>query len=236
MRVLILLLLLAMCMPLNAREWRSMKHHKKATGKEVLAPGNWLKKDRKHNTTNWIAANKYNLDHEHGYEEYSTFGQKRDFYKWFDNECQRINCGIHWQTVAYKLTAKLSYLDSWFVRDVIVWDKEFVCFMDEASNLIIKNIFPKLKRVYSNGSQWNEESCYKEDSILVYREQCAIVDSLYRAQSPRVLNKLNRIAHGKGVYGVFIPKHMRFKGDIKNCEDRAEYGIQQMRKYYPAND
>ncbi|WP_262709493.1 hypothetical protein [Vicingus serpentipes] len=40
------------------------------------------------------------------------------------------------------------------------------------------------------------------------------------------------MAKGKGIYRLAIPNELRFKGDIKNCEDRFSYSINTLLDYY----
>ena len=62
------------------KEWKNLQHFQKETNQISLTPKDWLKSDRKQNTSIWQQANVYNLNNNHP-EEYLTIKQRRDFYK-----------------------------------------------------------------------------------------------------------------------------------------------------------
>jgi hypothetical protein len=69
-----------------SQEWRSLKELSKQTGRDTLIAGEWLRKDRKHNTSVWNKANIFNLTTPDGYRKYASIALKRDFYNWIDQK------------------------------------------------------------------------------------------------------------------------------------------------------
>jgi hypothetical protein len=50
--------------------------------------------------------------------------------------------------------------------------------------------------------------------------------------SDKAIKKLQKMAEGKGIYRLVIPKELRFNGDLKNCEARYNYSINTLVEYY----
>ena len=82
---------------LQAKEWKSIGQYRRHRGTDELAATDWLKKDRKRNTLRWHATNLYNLSQDSGYIHYNTFAQKRDFYKWMDDNRFERGHEVKWE-------------------------------------------------------------------------------------------------------------------------------------------
>ena len=233
MRALLLtMVFLLLCNLLHAQEWKHKKHYRNEKGSDTLASGCWLRKDRKKKTDTWCAANEYNMEADSGYKCYRTFAQKRDFYKWFDGYRRNAGHEVKWAGVAYLITKRLIVVDNRFVRSVVIADKEFIKFVQQSNALILKNIYPNMQQLYEKDKPLKGKDAKHWDSVTIYKEQCKVVDTLYARQPARVLRKFNRMAAGKGVYALFVPKKMRMKGDIKSCKVRCDYGLHTMSAYY----
>lgn len=225
------ILLLLTCVG-YAREWKSLRQYRNINGSDSIAQGHWLKKDRKRNTATWQAANQYNILTADGYAHYDNFSQKRDFYKWVDDYRYSKGHEVKWAGNAYIISKQLAYLDKWVVRVLVVNNKQFTRFVQESNALILKNIYPELKGLYKRAKPLTGESACEWDSVTIYKEQCLVLDTLYKKQPKSVMRKFGNMAAGKGLYGIAVKKKMRMKGDIRDCNNRCAYGLHTMAVYY----
>lgn len=226
------LLVVLMSVNAEAREWKNVKQCRQHTGSDTCSSGNWLRKDRKKNTHSWHVANRYNLLQQDGYKEYTTFSQKRDLYKWIDDTRFAQGHEIKWAGNAYIITRQLAYLDNILVRALIIHDKKFMQFVKGSNALILQNIYPDLQNVYKRNEPLSGSSACDWDSLIIHKEQCEVLDTLYARQPKRVVKKFNRMAAGKGIYALVLRKELRMKGDIRDCKVRCAYGLRTMSIYY----
>lgn len=232
MKLILLLIIGLLTAQVQAREWKSLKQCSVQTGKDSLAAGDWLRKDRRKNTHKWQVANRYNLLQSDGYKEYTTFGQKRDFYKWIDDTRFAQGHEVKWAGNAYIITKQLVYLDNVIVRAVIIHDRKFMDFVKGSNALILKNIYPDLQKVHERSKPLVGLPACDWDSLIIHKEQCDVLDTLYARQPKRVVRKFNRMAAGKGIYALVLRKELRMKGDIRDCKVRCAYGLRTMSIYY----
>ena len=235
MKRLFTIALLLTALSINAREWRNMRKYRQTTGTTTLAAGEWLRKDRKHNTAIWLSANTYNILTADGHTHYTTFAQKRDFYKWVDDERHKHGHEVKWAGNAYFVSKKLVYLDNIFIRILIIHDRKFMAFVHESNNLILEHILPELSNLYQMQKPLKGETACNWDSTIIYKEQCTVLDTLYRQQPKRVLKRFGRMAEGRGIYMFAVPKELRMHGDIQDCKTRCRYGLQTMEILYDEN-
>ena len=208
-----------------SQEWKNLKTYQKETGKQNLEEGCWLKKDRlKHNQT-WNDANLFNLSTDNGNSKYKTIQQIRDFYIWFDQETEKQGHEIKWIKTAGFVAGELSKVECFFIRSFIIRNKEVINFANEGSKEVFAFAFPQLKEVYFSNNFIKGTAAKNWDSIYGTKEQCVILEPLYQRLSSKALCKLDRITKGKGIFSFAISKNNRFKGDIKDCKSRFEYGM-----------
>ncbi len=214
------------------QEWENLKAYQKVTEKNSLMAGHWLKKDRKRQSEVWKQANSYNFTQESGNLKYKTISQIRDFYLWFDIERKKQGHEIEWIGIAEIAASQLSKLDCGFIRTFVVRNKEVVAFANEGSKEVFKFAFPLLKDIYFSSEPFIGKSA--ENWLLDYgrNEQCQILNPIYDKLSPKALHKLERMAKGKGLFALGIPKELRYVGDIKDCQSRFEHGAYKIRTYY----
>lgn len=215
-----------------ASEWKNIKQFRAKTNLDTLAKSDWLKKDRKHNTQTWINANHYNINISNGYTQYTSFAQKKDLYKWLDIEMRSRGHDVYWPGIAFIVTKRLCYLDSRFIQRIIIHDKKFMFFIQECNNLILQHIYPNLTALYNCDTPHTDTTARNWDSIVIHKEQCTVLDTVYAKQPKPILKKLNRMAQGKGIYWIAMPKKLRLRKDISNCTNRCNYGLNTIRKYY----
>lgn len=219
----------------NAQEHRNLKSYFKETGNSYLGDGFWLKKDRKRQNEVWKKANVFNLSVENGSTKYETISQIRDFYQWFDVEREKLGCEIKWIGIAAIAAGQLSKLDDGFIRLVLVRNKEVVRFANDGSRLVFEFAFPLLKEVYYSKEIIKGKEADNWDLEYGQIEQCNILDPLYKKLSPDALHKLDRMACGKGLYRLGVPKELKYSGSIEDCQTRFEHGINIMIPFYLAH-
>jgi len=215
-----------------SQEWKNFRTYQKETGYSILQDGNWLKKDRKKQKKVWQQANLFNLKAINGNQKYQTIRQIRDFYLWFDIERKKEGHEIVGVGVAAIVADQLSKLNNGFIRIFIVRNKEVVKFANEGSELVFEFAFPLLKEVC-----FSDEVIKGEDAVSWSLrngeiEQCQILEPLYKDLSPKALHKLNKMAKGKGIYSLGVPKSLRYTGNIEDCQTRFEHAINKVLPYY----
>jgi hypothetical protein len=208
-----------------AQEQRNLKSYCKETDNSYLQDGYWLKKDRKRQNEVWKKANLYNLSLENGNIKYETISQIRDFYIWFDVEREKLGCEIKWMGIAAIAAGQLSKLDNGFIRLFLVRNKEVVKFANEGSKQVFAFAYPLLHKVYFSKDIIKGKAAEKWDLEYGMIEQCKILDPLYKGLSHKALCKLDRMACGKGLYKLGVPKELKYNGSIEDCQARFEHGI-----------
>ncbi len=215
-----------------SQEWKNLKDYKKTTGQNVLQNGCWLKKDRNKNTETWKQANKYNLSIDNGNRKYKTISQTRDFYLWFDDERKKLGHEINAVGVAAVVAGQLSNLDNFFIRKLIVRNKEVVWFGNEGSKKVLEFAFPLIKEVYFSNILLKEQEAKDWDIKNGKIEQCQVVEAIYNQLSPKAIRKLERMAKGKGIYRLGVKNELKFEGDIRDCKSRYKHAFTKLKTYY----
>ncbi|MCB0697441.1 MAG: hypothetical protein KDC07_08755 [Chitinophagaceae bacterium] len=232
MKALALLCFLAISINTDGREWKHMKQYCTTTSRDTLGESDWLKKDRKHCTEKWTNANRYNISRANGYKQYRSFAQKNAFYYWLDNAYRCKGNEVQWPGIAYEVTKRLRILDSWPIQKLIIPNKQFVAFMQECNELILQNVFTDLHNLYESNVALTGIAARHWDTVLIHKEQCAVLDTLYAQQPEKVIHKLNRMTQGKGLYGIALPRKLRNDTDIRSCDNRCRYGLHIIAPYH----
>ncbi len=215
-----------------SQEWKNLKSYQNETKNAFLSDGCWLKKDRKNQTAVWRQANTYNLKSENGNKKYATISEIRDFYVWFDKERIKQGHEIQWIGIAAIAASELSKLDNDFIRWFIVRNKEIVQFGRQGSEKVFDYAFPKLKELYFSNDILKGKEAENWDKTHGMKEQCEILDPLYGKLSKNGFHKLERMAKGKGIFSLGVPKNLRFEGDLYDCEARIDYGTSKILPVY----
>lgn len=215
-----------------AQEWKSLKVYKKETDQDNLANGNWLKKDRKRNTRVWQAANAFNISNKQANLKYTNIHQIRDFYRWFDEDRKEKKHETNWVGIAAIAADNLSKLDNVFVKIFVTNNKEIQAFAKNGSRKVFDFAIPELKKIYGLENPIVGNEAEKWDYKYGKIEQCDILSSIYNNLSEKAINKLQKMAEGRGVYSLVIPKELRYKGNLKSCETRYEYSVSKLLKFY----
>jgi len=212
----------------HGKEWKSLRAYKKATQKEKLAPSDWLKKDRKQNTIVWQKANAYNLSKDL-YTEYTTIIQRRDFYNWLYTDLKQKGHEVLWPAMAYFISNKLRLVNTFpyglFTKKSIKLNSK------KGSEVAFNNAFTILAELYSSSTILTSKKALKWDESLLYKEQYFWVESIYKDLDKSTLKTIERIAKGRFLYGLVLPKSVRFKGDISKAKLRYDYALNTLRNY-----
>ncbi|MDO7173817.1 Insecticidal toxin complex protein [Mariniflexile sp. AS56] len=212
-----------------AKEWRSLKAYQEATKQEMLLPSDWLKSDRTHNTGVWEMANAYNLEKNQP-QEYSSLASRRDFYKWVQTEVEKRGHQVVWFKMVQFISSKLRVMETF--PNVIFVNKKIMTYAQSCSETIFKNSFIEISNLFKLTSVLNEVTGLEWDKRILYKEQYVWVDGFINSIDTRSLNKIETILEGKCLYGVFVPKEIRFTGDLDNKEMRYEYALNKLRLYF----
>jgi hypothetical protein len=219
----------------TTQEWKNLKAYQKESGNLNLKEGNWLKKDRKQNTLIWQNANSYNLNLEKGNLKYKSISEIRDFYSWFDTEIRKQGHEVNGVGVAAVAASQLSKLDNGFIRFFIVRNKEIVDFINDGSFVVFEFSFPLLQDLYNSDDLLKGEEAKNWSLKTGLQEQCEILEPLYNKLSDKALFRLSKMAKGKGIFKLGIPKALRFEGAINNCENRFNHAVNKLLPYYIEN-
>ena len=234
MRILIISLILFFGSTVSciAQEWDNLKTYQEATGSELLQAGHWLKKDRKKCTAIWEKANYYNLRLDSGFHKYQTIAEIRDFYRWFDAIRIELGHEIKWIGLAAIAAKQLAKLERKLIQTLIVRNDELVDFAQQGSKTVFEFAFPHLKALYLTKDKVDEKEAHNWIVQYGREEQCLILEPLYAQLSQNALKQLEKMAKGKGIYNLAVPKAIKYKGEIESCEDRFQHGIQTLLPYY----
>lgn len=225
-------LFLGLSFSISAQEYKNFKKFRKEMSLDSLPEGVWLKKDRRKNTKVWQTANYYNLLQKDGATKYHSIRQIRDFYLWFDKE--RIAKGHETNAVgiAAVVANQLSVLENWFIKNIIITNKEVHCFGEEGSRIVLAYAFPHLQELYFSPTLLKGEEAFNWDLLYAKEEQCVALETLYHSLSPKTIKILEKMAKGKGIYCLGVPKALRFEGEVMDCNSRYEHAITKVSAYY----
>lgn len=208
-----------------------MNEYRAITGSDQLLEGCWLKKDRKKNTIIWQNANAFNLTSANGYLKYKTIEQIRDFYEWFDKERIKKGHEIKYIGIAATVASQLSILENYFVRNLLVRDEGVLGFANDASKKVFEFAFYEMREVFELKESLIGTEAEKWDYDYGKNEQCYVLETIYESLPSKTIQKLEKMAKGKGVYYFGVPKELQFEGDIKDCNDRINHAARKIKPY-----
>ncbi len=226
--ILTLLILFIFNNSVSAKEWRSLNTYQKITQKQNLSPSDWLKSDRIKNTLIWQNANKYNLINNLP-QEYTKIKERRDFYKWMYNVLSKKGHEMVWIKMAHYISIKLRKMES--LPFSIFSSKKILEHANTGSEIVFNNAFLELSVVYKSDKIYKGGRAEKWDKDILYKEQYKWIDDIYKKMDERSLKKLHRIAKGRFLYGLVVPRAIRFKGNLSNAETRYNYAFNTLREY-----
>ena len=212
----------------SAKEWKNFKVYQNETHNQTLSPSDWLKKDRIRNSLVWRQANTYNLLHDLP-KEYRSIQERKDFYKWLYVALNKQGYEIVWIKMAYFISKKMRLLETFpwvlFIR------KKIVRYANEGSEVVFNNAFMELREIFISKKAMKESLALEWDQKMAYNEQYVWLDNLYKTIDSKSLKTIEHMAKGKFLYGLAVPKAIRFKGQISNSKTRYHYAIGPLRSY-----
>lgn len=228
MRWIIFFFILTFNDTLSAKEWKSLLVYKKETQQELLPPSDWLKRDRTRNTLVWQEANMFNLRNNLP-QEYKSISQRRDFYKWFFNELKKKKHEVVWVKMAYFISKKLRLIEVFPYS--IFSKKDIKTYAKQGSLAVFNNVFIELQILYNSRLVLKTEKALEWDKRILKKEQYEWIDSIYKTMDAKNLKTLERIAKGKFLYAIVVPRAIRFKGNLSKAEIRYDYAIEVLKPY-----
>ncbi len=222
------LVLIILSSTLQAKEWKNLKVYQKETHQEILSPSDWLKMDRIHNTIVWQKANRYNLNH-HLPQEYVRILERRDYYEWAYKELKKQGHEVVWVAMAHFISKKITLMKTF--PYTLFLNRNVVYYANDGSELVFNNVFEDLKAIFNSDIVLKAEKALQWDESISHKEQFVLLESIYKNMDASSLKKIERIAKGKFLYSLMVPKSIRFKGDISNPIDRYSYAINKLRDY-----
>lgn len=210
------------------KEYKSFKEFQHITGLSNLKQSDWLKSDRKRNTLVWQNANKYNLNNNLS-AEYETIVERRDFYAWLINSLAERQKAVIWPKIAHYISKKLC-LTIAFPFNLITTRtfKDYAC---QGSKQVFESAFKELLELYNASGSLENDNALEWDTKILYLEQFSWLQNTYEDIDNKTLKTIQRMAEGKGIYALLVPRAVRFKGDISFPEMRFEYALQSLRPY-----
>lgn len=212
----------------SAAEWKSLKQYQKITGRSTLLHKDWLKKDRLKNTTTWKQANSFNLKH-NLFLEYQTIKQRRDFYKWYALSVEQKGHKVVWPRMAHFISSKLNLATSFPYK--LVLKKDVLVSSEEGSRKVFNSAFKNMYNLSTIPNALSTAESLVWDKAILHKEQYQWIKPIYVKMSSKTLKRLERIAKGKSVYALVVPKRIRFKGSLLKPIDRYTYAMQTLRKH-----
>lgn len=228
MRWIIFLFLIIFNNFLFAKEWKSLKHFQNTTQKQTLSASNWLKKDRLKNTITWQKANDYNLINNLS-EEYTSIEQRSHFYYWLFSELDKKGHEVLWVKMAHFISKKMHLLE---VFPYSMFSKKTIkIYANQGSETVFIMAFSRLKKLYLNQEVLTGNIALNWDKSILKEEQFNWINSVYITMDPKSLKTLERIAKGKFLYGLLVPKAIRFKNELFDDQSRYNYAVDVLKPY-----
>lgn len=228
MRISTIFLFLFYSICIHAKEWRTLKVFQKTTHKESLTSKDWLSSDRKQNTIIWQNANQYNLNNNLP-EEYQNIKQRRDFYKWYAWQVKLQGQNVVWPSMAYYISRKLR-LTKVFPLNLLV-NKSTKSYASRGNEIVFNKSFVDLKKLFDSDKALTAKEVLEWDKTLLYKEQYIWLASIYKTINPKNLKQVEKIAKGRCLYKLVVPKEIRFTGAISNAEHRYNFAIEKLKVF-----
>lgn len=223
-----LFVLVIFCTSVYAKEWANLKTYQKATKTKGLIASDWLQKDRTNNTQVWQSANSHNLKH-NGYKEYVNIEQRRDFYEWFKGVIRKKGHEVYWVTMAHFISRKMRLFKAF--PYTLFLNKNVKYYAELGNETVFNKAFLKLKELQESTLVLKGEAAVNWDHAILKAEQHNWIQEVYQVMDAKSLKTLKRIAKGKGLYSVVVPKSIRFTGELANPKDRFNYAIEVLKPY-----
>lgn len=211
-----------------SKEYKNLRAYEKLTGKLQLESSDWLRSDRKNNTTVWQHANLYNLQNNLPLE-YQSIKERTDFYLWLYESLDDRGTELLWPKMAHFISNKLENIKSFpfnlFTR------KEVKRYAAKGSETVFSKAFENIKALYFSESILKSDDALAWDETIIYEEQYVWLQEIYSGIDQKTLKTIDKMAKGKCIYKLMVPREIVFSGDLSNKEDRYDYALNTLRVY-----
>ena len=196
--------------------------------KKHLSASDWMVHDRKRNSSVWQEANRYNLINNLS-QEYTTLVQRRDFYKWLDTEISSRGHKVIWFKMAYFITDMLHSMEVFPFS--FIADKNILNHAHHCSASIFNLAFVNMKELYQLTDALDDNQALQWDKAMLNKEQFLWVDRAVASMDLATIKKIENILQGKFLYGLLVPKEIRYYDRLSNNTKRYEYALKTLRPY-----
>lgn len=211
-----------------AKEWKNLKDYQSETGKIELQASDWLRKDRKNNSLVWQQANLYNLQNNLPLE-YQTIKERTDFYLWLFKSLEEKQMEVVWPKMAYFISNKLEITKAFPFN--IFTSKDVKLYAVKGSETVFAKAFEKIQLLYFSEKILNATEAFAWDEAIIREEQYVWLQDIYNEIDAKTLKTIDKMAKGKGIYGLLVPKKLAFSGDLSDNENRYHYALNTLRPY-----
>lgn len=205
-----------------------LKAYQKDAHPDHHLPSDWLMQDRKLNTLTWQHANLHNLKNNLP-QEYKTFTQRRDFYKWIDSEINLKGHKVLWFKMAYFISDMLHKME--IFPFCMLTNKKILSHAHSCSESIFNLAFSDMKKLYELKVVLDEIDALQWDKEMLDKEQYLWVDKAVADMDPNTIKKIEHILQGKFLYSLLVPKEIRFCENLSNNAMRYQYALQTLRPF-----
>ncbi|WP_148415691.1 RHS repeat domain-containing protein [Noviherbaspirillum massiliense] len=196
-----------------------------SVGKD-LGPGDWHPYHRIFNMDTWKSANAYNLQQANGAKEYSTIGQRQDFYAWFQSATDQKGFETKWPGAASNVARGVDVM----AQTIGDFSSNIRNFANDGNRSIFEDALPKLRALY-NGPTLKGDDAFKWDAKTLSQEQ-HLVQPLYEAAKKGGFFGFIESSAKQSSPIYSVPGSLMglppFKGDISKPADRWNYGMRNM--------
>ncbi|OUR92380.1 hypothetical protein A9Q87_07840 [Flavobacteriales bacterium 34_180_T64] len=228
MKAILICFALSLSFSTLAKEWKSIKVYQEETKNVKLLSSDWLKSDRLRNTEIWQKANRYNLTHNKPFE-YLSIKQRRDFYRWLNANLKQKGHEVVWVSMAsyisHKLRLVVTFPQSMFTNKALKKQANM------GSETVFNASFTILKDLFLSEQILRNEAALHWDMSILFEEQYNWLATIFSQMDSRTIYKIERMAKGQFLYGLIVPKSIRFTREISNSDDRYNYAINILREY-----
>lgn len=215
-----------------SKEYKNLKDYQTKSGNLDLKASDWLRKDRKNNTLVWQEANIYNLENNLPLE-YQTIKQRTSFYLWLFKTLDKKHMRVVWPKMAYFISHKLESTQSFPFN--IFTRKEVKLYAVRGSETVFIKAFETIKTLYFLKETVTEKEAFAWDEALIREEQYVWLQDIYNQIDAKTLKTIDKMAKGKCIYKIMVPKEVAFSGDLSSKENRYDYALNILRVYCEKN-
>jgi len=110
-------------------------------------------------------------------------------------------------------------------------NKKIKHYASQGSHIVFDNAFTELRKLFYSSKAMAADEALVWDRLILKEEQYHWVENIYKTIDVKSLKKLERIAKGKFLYGLLMPKQVKFKGNLFNAQTRYNYALEVLRPY-----